>query len=443
MSKQRRLFLAFAFLWILVFACVATGQEQVGLIRVQVTPDRPDWLYQPGQTVSFTIEVKRDGHPLVGPDIKIELGPEMLEPSFARTQKLEGKEITLQGTMAQAGFLRCIATLEFAGKKYRGLATAGFAPEQIKPTVEDPADFDVFWKEGKEALAKIPLEPKLTLLPEYSTSKVDVYHVSLQNVGNTEASTSRLYGILCEPKADGKFPALLGVPGAGVRAYRGMVEMAEKGIITFQIGIHGIPVNLDQLLYDSLGRGAFNGYWVYNLDNRDRYYYHRVYLGCVRGNDFLVSRPKWDGQHLAVAGGSQGGALSLITAALDERINGLAAYYPALCDLTGYLQNRAGGWPHMFKDPKDGHRTAEKLKTAQYYDVVNFARRIKVPGLYTWGYNDETCPPTSMFSAYNVITAPKKLLLALETGHFNIKEQADKVDGWLETFLKTGKAPLE
>ncbi len=443
MFRQRRLIPSFVILFVLAIVPLILAQEKVGLVRVQVTPDRPNWLYQSGQTATFKIEVKRDGHPLLGPEIKCTLGPEMLEPPVTRTIKLDGKEILLQGTLDQPGFLRCIATVEFEGKTYRGLGTAGFVPDKIKPTVEDPADFDSFWKEGKEALAKIPLEPKLTLLPEYSTSKVDVYHVSLQNIGSSEGSTSRLYGILCEPKGEGKFPALLGVPGAGVRPYRGMVEMAEKGIITFQIGIHGIPVNMDQLLYDSLGRGAFNGYWVYNLDNRDRYYYHRVYLGCVRGNDFLVSRPKWDGQHLGVTGGSQGGALSLITAGLDERINGLAAYYPALCDLTGYLQNRAGGWPHMFKDPKEGHRTAEKLKAAQYYDVVNFARRIKIPGLYTWGYNDETCPPTSMFAAYNVITAPKKLLLALETGHFATKEQVDRVDGWLETFLKTGKAEVE
>ena len=62
------------------------------------------------------------------------------------------------------------------------------------------------------------------------------------------------------------------------------------------------------------------------------------------------------------------------------------------------------------------HRSADKIETSRYYDVVNFARRIKVPGLYTWGFNDETCPPTSMYSAYNVIPGQKKLLLALETG---------------------------
>jgi cephalosporin-C deacetylase-like acetyl esterase len=79
-----------------------------------------------------------------------------------------------------------------------------------------------------------------------------------------------------------------------------------------------------------------SGYLNFGLDHRDRYYYRRVYLGCVRANDFLTAHAKWDGANLAVTGGSQGGALSIVTAALDPRVKGLAAYYPALSDVTGY-----------------------------------------------------------------------------------------------------------
>ena len=75
--------------------------------------------------------------------------------------------------------------------------------------------------------------------------------------------------------------------------------------------------------------------------------------------------------------------------------------------------------------------TTPKIKTTQYYDVVNFARRVNVPGLYSWGFNDETCPPTSMYSAYNVITAPKRLILAYDTGHRSTQEQVDDVHDWL------------
>jgi cephalosporin-C deacetylase-like acetyl esterase len=164
------------------------------------------------------------------------------------------------------------------------------------------------------------------------------------------------------------------------------------------------------------------------LDDRDRYYYRRVYLGCVRANDFLTTLPEFDGRNLAVVGGSQGGQLAIVTAALDPRVMALGSYYPAYCDVTGPLHGRAGGWPHMMK-PDGANQvsksaTAEKIATTAYYDTVNFARRLKVPGYYSWGYNDEVCPPTSTFAAYNCITAPKQLLLTLERGHETIPEQS-------------------
>jgi hypothetical protein len=42
------------------------------------------------------------------------------------------------------------------------------------------------------------------------------------------------------------------------------------------------------------------------------------------------------------------------------------------------------------------------------------------------GFNDETCPPTSMYAAYNVISAPKELFIVPETGHWTYPEQRDK-----------------
>jgi cephalosporin-C deacetylase len=419
-----------------IAAVVIFAQDRTGVVSVRVAPDRADWTYEPGQTVKFTITAIRDGYPVVGAKIEYQIGPEMMPPTIKKSESLTATGLTVDGgTMKGPGFLRCIATAEVDGKTYRGLATAGFSPAKIQPTTTDPADFDAFWNAGKADLAKLPIDAQMTLLPEYSTPLVDTYHLNLQNIG-----PSRFYGILCVPKGEGKFPALLSVPGAGVRPYRGMVALAERGIITLQVGIHGLPVILDQSVYDSLGRGALNGYQNYNLDDRARYYYRRVYLGCVRANDFLVNHPKWNGRDLAVTGGSQGGALSIITAALDPRIKGLAAFYPALSDVTGYIEGRAGGWPHMFRATGEGsHRTPEKIATSKYYDVANFARRIKVPGLYSWGFNDETCPPTSMYAAYNLIPGPKRLLLALETGHNTTPEQTDRVNRWLENFLKNGQ----
>lgn len=404
------------------------------LVKVIVAPDHKDWTYKTGEEVKFTITVLQAGNPVSNVKIKYEIGLEKMEPFKTDSLNLPDGKLTINGgTLKTPGFLRCIVVADVADKQYRNLATAGFEPGLIKPTEENPADFVQFWEQAKAELAKIPMDARMTLLPERCTEDVNVYHVNLQNyrIG------TRLYGILCVPKKDGKYPALLRVPGAGVRPYMGDVATAEKGIITFETGIHGIPVNMDQNVYTNIASAALNDYPSYNLDDRDRYFFKRVYLGCIRANDFLTSLPQYDGQHLGVAGGSQGGALSIVTAALDSRVKFLAAHYPALSDLTGYLKGRAGGWPHFFaKNNFAYNNTKEKLKTVQYYDVVNFARLLKVPGIYSWGFNDEVCPPTSMYSAYNVIKAPKTLFLALETGHWTFPEQNEKTNNWMVEQLK-------
>lgn len=436
--KQR-----FAIIFLIAFAaCSVSSQSLVGTYQVRVSLDRPDWTYQLNQVAKFTFAVTLNNAQVAGLPLKYSCGPEMMPPAIEKAVTTTEHALTIEaGSMKEPGFYRCIATVEKDGQTYRGLATAGYRPDLIKPVVTEPPDFDRFWADGLAAMAKIPIEPKMELLAASSTSKADVYHVSFQTVGTGISRVSRIYGILAIPKAtrpDQKFPALLRVPGAGVRPYTGQIAMAERGIITLEIGIHGIPVNLPQPVYDELRNAALNRYMFYNMDDRDTYYYRRVFLSVVRANDLLTSLPQYDGRSLAVMGGSQGGALSIVTAALDPRVKALAVSYPAMSDMAGYTANRAGGWPHAFRDVK--MRTKEKLETASYYDVVNFARRLKIPGIYTWGYNDETCPPTSTFSAYNIITAPKRLMLGLEMGHASSPEQTERITGWIETFLAEGKA---
>ena len=424
---------------LLLIACfnnlIAQPTEQ--MIKLVVAPDHSDWLYKAGENVKFSISVLQNGNPIKNSVVRYAIGPEKMDPTKKDSLALTNGVLTVDGgTMRTPGFLRCTVTAKINGKEYTKMATAGFDPLSIQPTVQNPADFTEFWNKAKADLANIPMDVRITLIPERCTEKVNVYHVNLQNfrVG------SRLYGILCVPKKEGKYPALLTVPGAGVRPYYGNIVMAEKGLITFDIGIHGVPVNMDVSVYNNLGAGALNGYQNFNLDDRDRFYYKRVYLGCVRANDFLVSLPEFDGKNLAVTGGSQGGALSIITAGLDPRVKYLAAYYPALSDVTGYLKGRAGGWPHYFdKNNLAFNNKKDKIETVGYYDVVNFARLLKVPGMYSWGFNDETCPPTSMYAAYNVIPAAKSLYLALETGHWTFPEQTEKLNNWLLEKLHDGK----
>ena len=408
----------------IVIAFSLTAQPRRELVKVIVTPNHANWTYETGEQAEFSITVLQNNVPLEGIEIKYVIQPELVEAWDTGTLILKKGSVSIKADkFKEPGFLRCTATVEVDGKEYSSYATAGYSPEEIEPTTTLPSDFEVFWDKGKEDLSKVPVNPVLTLMPERCTDKANVYHVQIDNI------KGKIYGILCTPKEEGKYPAILHVPGAGIRPYYGDVWEAEAGFVSFTIGIHGIPVNLDQSVYTNLMQGALNSYWTTNLDDKDRAYYKRVYLGCVRAVDFIESLECFNGEDIGVTGGSQGGALSIVTAGLDSRIDYLAAFYPALSDLTGFLHGRAGGWPQIFRD--DYTNKPEKIETSKYFDVVNFARFVKVPGWYSWGYNDNVCPPTSMYAAYNVITAVKELHVFQETQHWTFPEQPKLRNEWL------------
>lgn len=423
----------FLVLLALTFYSHLGAQPHKELVKVIVTPSHDDWTYEVGEQAEFTITALRNNVILKGIEIEYTIQPDagykIIEIWEQGTFVLKSESTKIKAKkFDQPGFLRCTASVEVDGKKYSSYATVGFSPEKIQPTTTLPADFETFWNKGKEDLAKVPINPIMTLMPERCTDKANVYHVQLDNV------EGKIYGILCTPKKEGKYPAILHVPGAGIRPYYGEVSFAEKGFISFIIGIHGIPVNLDQKVYDDLKEGALKNYWAFHLDDKDHAYYKRVYLGCVRAVDFIEGLDNFDGENIGVTGGSQGGALSIVTASLDNRISYLAAFYPALCDLTGFLHGRAGGWPQIFTD--EFTNKPEKIETSKYYDVVNFARFVKVPGWYSWGYNDNVCPPASTYSAYNVLGSEKELHVFQETRHWAFPEQHELRDKWLFEKLK-------
>ncbi len=123
----------------------------------------------------------------------------------------------------------------------------------------------------------------------------------------------------------------------------------------------------------------------------------------------------------------------IVAAGLDLSVERLAAYYPALADVTGHLNNRAGGWTQMFRASERPlpRRSPGRIGASTKSDAVTFAPSIRGPGLYSWGLNDENCPPAPMDSACPLIPGPRGLLPALEPGHNTASEQAAEVDDWI------------
>ena len=429
----------FRFLMISILVCVLAPLETSAQIKgnnivVSVTPDHKDWNYKVGEKANFVVNVRKSGTLLDNVRIDYEAGPEMYADVKKQTTLKDGT-MKWTGTMSKPGFYRLKVVAHVGDKDYEGLCTAAFSPEKLQPYAQEPKDFDDFWQKTLADARQTDLNPTKVLLPERCTKDKNVYEISFNN----NAWGSKMYGVLSVPVKPGKYPALLRVPGAGVRPYQGDTYTAPDRCIVLEMGVHAIPVTMPQSVYTDLNNGALQGYWDCNVDNRDRNPYKRIVTGAVRAVDYIATLPEWDGKTLGVTGSSQGGFLTLAVTALDKRVTFLAPVHDAMCDYEAELHGVAGGWPHYFynngKVVKPDAVMQARIEGARYYDGVNFAKRVTVPGWYSFGYNDEVVPPTSSYGLYNVVKAPKQLSVYQMTGHYWYQEQWDEWQKWIETQL--------
>ncbi len=397
-------------------------------------PNHADWLYKVGEKAKVEVTFCLYGIPQ-DVEVQYEIGPdEMPATSKGKAMLKNGRAVIDMGTMRQPGFLDLRLTASVADKTYKHHVKVGFSPELLKPYTKNPADFDAFWKANLEEARKTPVTVSCVKSDKYTTDEVDCYLLKIR----TDKRHS-VYGYLTRPKQAGKYPVVLCPPGAGIKTIKEPMRnhyYAKNGFIRLEMEIHGLHPEMTEEQFKEIS-AAFsdeNGYVENGLDDRDNYYMKHVYTGCVRAIDYLCSLPDWDGRNVFVQGGSQGGALSLITAALDQRVTGCVANHPALSDVAGYLDHRAGGWPHMNR--QHNMLTPAKVATLQYYDVVNFARRIKCPVYLTWGYNDDVCPPTTSYIVWNLITAPKESLITPINEHWTTPDTNYRQMLWIKDHLK-------
>jgi cephalosporin-C deacetylase len=148
------------------------------------------------------------------------------------------------------------------------------------------------------------------------------------------------------------------------------------------------------------------------------YYYTRLFTDAVLAVDAALELS--DGAPVAVGGGSQGGGLSLAAAALQkENVAVCHADVPFLCD----IQRAVTLAPHApyteiseFLAQNIGLVDAT-LNTLRYIDCALLARRITASTLVSVSLMDIICPPSTVFAAYNEITADKDIAVHPFSGH--------------------------
>jgi cephalosporin-C deacetylase-like acetyl esterase len=418
----------------LLLPAVALGQELL------VAPGNGRGIYQPGETIRWNVEAK--GGKVAEAAFVLKKGG-LTELSKGRLPLAEGRETKIEAKLDEPGWLLLEVSVKLAqGKKLTALGGALVSPEKIRPAVPRPADFDAFWADKLAELAAVPMNVKLDPL-DNAKANVDYCKITMDNIRG-----SHIRGQLARPKQGGKFPAMFIVQWAGVYPLdKGWVAgRAAEGWLALNINAHDLPIDEPPQFYKDQAAGALKDYTAIGNDDRETSYFLRMYLSCYRAAQYLTERPDWDGRTLVVAGGSQGGLQSLVAAGLCPKITAALAEVPAGCDLSGPVAGRLPGWP-MWYWKTQGKDEAKVRRAAGYYDVLNFAARVKCPVLVGAGLIDTTCPPPGVFAAYNQLQGPKEIVV-LPLAEHGDKQGSHRpyyarLSAWSQALLKGQPAPVK
>jgi cephalosporin-C deacetylase len=285
----------------------------------------------------------------------------------------------------------------------------GIKPEQIVSQYQKPADFEAYWQNVKNELAKVPPKFKVIGIPKMDEGNRSVYAIEMQSLDNMT-----IRGWMTMPKTHNKnrkFSVLLGLPGYQVALNPLMGLDDDLVIITLNVRGQGnsrgpVDTRRDEFL-------------VYHIEDKNKYVMRGVIADCLRAVDFICAQPDLRHDQILVSGGSMGGFLAVATASLDKRVRLCSAQNPIFCD----IRNLVGEvkWPisdiTKYVATQPGLTMNKVLDNLDYFDVKNFAANLTCPTIMGIGLLDPFAPPNNEYAAYNNIKSSKRMMVFKDLGH--------------------------
>jgi cephalosporin-C deacetylase len=273
--------------------------------------------------------------------------------------------------------------------------------ERHQTSTVRPADFDAFWAEIMAAAAGIPLNPSIERVALRSTADVEVFEIGYDSLGGV-----RIAGWYCVPsRIPPPYPGLLIVPGY-ISEPTLPTSWAKQGYAAVGVAPRG------KLRSNRQYNPGYPGLLVDNILDRNTYAYRGFYVDAARAVDFLLDRPEVDRRRIGVHGSSQGGALTLTTAALRSDVIACgAAGAPYLCGFMdaarlthSYPYEEINEYLRLYPEREQAVR-----ETLNYFDGINFAPLIRCPMQINIGLRDDVCPPETGFAVYDALQCEKVL----------------------------------
>ncbi|MFK0156448.1 acetylxylan esterase [Streptomyces sp. NPDC090499] len=304
------------------------------------------------------------------------------------------------------------------------MALFDLSPDELREhrsTSVAPDDFDAFWSKTLQEAREHDLDARFEPV-DAGLSTVDVYDVTFAGFGGHPVK-----GWLRLPAGTTE-PLPLVVEFVGYGGGRGLAHenllWASTGRAHFtmdtrgQGSVWGGGGGTD----DPVGGGpAYPGFMTRGIDAPENYYYRRVYTDAVRAVEAARSHPLTDAARTVALGISQGGGITIAVGGLVPDLVAVAPDVPFLCDFpraTTLTDRHPYREIALFLKTHRG-RSADVQRTLSYFDGVHFAARGRAPALFSAALEDQTCPPSTVFAAFNSWAHEDK---AIEVYDFNDHE---------------------
>ena len=238
-------------------------------------------------------------------------------------------------------------------------------------TTSRPTGFDAYWAAVDHELriydAAPTLEPLALPSDEFST----VYAAKITSIG-----PYRIFGYLSVPRGAGTFPGLLITPGYGSVNHLPHMDDRQRYVTL-------ILMHRGQRLADQPFAASYPGLLTLGIDDPATYIYRGIVADCLRGAEFLLSRPEIDPGRVGIAGND----LALITAA---RRPGFTAVQASGLLFHGLMQARLRSEAYPVEEVNDYLRTyPEKVNavasTLAYFEPLHHVSRLKATTLFNGG----------------------------------------------------------
>jgi len=287
----------------------------------------------------------------------------------------------------------------------------------------EPADLDAFWARAIETARSLASDPAIERYEKSTYGELEVYDVTFSG-----ADGDPIRGWHLRPAGAGtaELPCRVTFVGyGGGRDYPSAHTLYPAcGYAAFVMDTRAQGGTWAAGHTPDPGAGSSGaehpGVTTRGIANPETYYYKRLYVDAVRAVETAASLPGVDAARIGVGGVSQGGGLALAAAALaPDTVRLCHADVPFLCDIERGM-DIAGSPPYtelvtyLAVHPE---LAGAAHTTLRYVDNALLASRITAHTVVSAGLRDLLCPPSTVFAAYNAISASKEIVVLPYSGH--------------------------